>query len=438
MKDTPIDFNVVKQKIKETGIQEVGKATIRELVKLVNLIEEETGDRFVRMEMGVPGLDTPRIAVDAEIEAIKNGVTSKYPNLEGLPALKKEVSRFIKNFVDIDINPTGCIPTIGSLQGALISHITIHRMHEDKDTLLFIDPCFPLHKQQLHVLGQKYECFDVYNFRGEKLRTKLESYFEKGYFHSVIYSNPNNPSWICFTDEELQIIGELANKYNVIVIEDMAYFGMDFRRDLSHPGKPPYQHSVSKYTENYILLISSSKVFSYAGQRVGIMAISDKLYNLKAPPLLRYFKTDILGYSMIFGTLYALSAGAAASTQYGLAAIFKAVNEGTFNYRDEVIEYGRKAAIMKKMFTDNRFRIVYDFDGDEPIADGFYFTVSYPGFTGEQLVEELIYYGISAISLGITGSDRTEGIRACVSLVQRDQFPDLEYRLNKFSELHPI
>ena len=45
-------------------------------------------------------------------------------------------------------------------------------------------------------------------------------------------------------------------------------------------------------------------------------------------------------------------------------------------------------------------------DMDEPIADGFYFTISYPGMTGKELLEELLYYGISAISLDITGSDR--------------------------------
>ena len=91
---------------------------------------------------------------------------------------------------------------------------------------------------------------------------------------------------------------------------------------------------------------------------------------------------------------------------------------------------------MKKIFTDNGFNIVYDKDEDEPIADGFYFTFSYPGYSGEELLNELIYYGISAISLAITGSERLEGIRACVSLVQRSQFPDLENRLKKFNEDH--
>ncbi len=438
MKDTPINFEVVKSKIESSGIPSIGKATIRELVKLVNEIEAVTGDKYIRMEMGVPGLPTPQIAIDAEIDAIKyKGVTAKYPNLEGLPELKKEISRFVKLFLNIDVKQSGCVPTVGSLQGGLISFITIDRMYEDRDTMLYIDPSFPLQKQQLNVLGQKYVSFDVYNYRGKKLKDKLESYFKNGNVHSVLYSNPNNPSWICFTEEELQIIGELANKYNVIIIEDLAYFCMDFRQDMSKPGKPPYQPTVAKYTDNYILLISTSKAFSYAGQRVGMMVISDKLYNMKAPGLKRFFKTDTLGYSMIFGTYYMLTAGACHSAQYGIAAILKAVNEGKYNFRDDVIEYGEKAKIMKKMFVESGFKIVYDYDGDDPIADGFYFTISYPGFTGEELLEELIYYGISAISLSITGSERNEGLRACVSLVQRDLFPDLKYRLEKFREHHP-
>jgi len=369
---------------------------------------------------------------------LKRGVANTYPDIQGIPELKIEASRFIKLFLGIEINPEGCIPTVGSMQGSFASFITVNRMYREKDTILFLDPGFPVHKQQLNVLGQKWESFDVYDFRGEKLREKLESILGKGNISGMIYSNPNNPSWICFTEDELKIIGELANKYNVVVLEDLAYFAMDFRKDLFTPGQPPYQASVARYTDNYILLISSSKVFSYAGQRIGLLAISDSLYNRKCPDLKDYFTTDKFGYSMLIGTVYSLSAGVTHSAQYALAAMYKAANEGKFNFVEIVKEYGEKARLMKKYFTDNGFNIVYDTDVNEPIADGFYFTFAYPGFSGQELLGELIYYGISAISLSITGSTRNEGVRACVSLVQREQFPDLETRLKKFHTDHPI
>ena len=93
---------------------------------------------------------------------------------------------------------------------------------------------------------------------------------------------------------------------------------------------------------------------------------------------------------------------------------------------------------MKKIFIESGFKIVYDTDIDQPIADGFYFTISYPGFKGTKLLTELLYYGISAISLDITGSTRSEGLRACVSQVSRNQFDDLRVRVNKFREDHPV
>jgi len=438
MKNTPINYDIVTQKVKESGLTEVGSASIREIKKLVNEIEKATGEEFIRMEMGIPGLPASQYGVKAQIKALEDGVASIYPDIQGIPELKTEISRFIKNFLDVDINPDGCIPTVGSMQGGFAAFMMLSRIHKDRDTTLFIDPGFPVHKMQHKVLDLKFDTFDVYNYRGEKLREKLEEYFQKGNIHSVLYSNPNNPSWICFTDKELQIIGELANKYDVVIMEDLAYFAMDFRKDYSKLGEPPYQPTVAKYTDNYILFISSSKSFSYAGERIGMMAIGNGLYERKYEDLLRYYPNARFGYSMIFGTMYPLSSGTSHSAQYGLYGILKAVNDGNYNFRDEVMVYGEKAKVMKKLFTDNGFNIVYDKDEGEPIADGFYFTFAYPGFSGVELLNELVYYGISAISLSITGSERHEGVRACVSLVKKEQFGDLEYRLKEFHKNNPL
>ncbi len=438
MKNTPIDFNTVKEKIKESGLKSVGRASIREIKKLVDEIEKSTGEKFIRMEMGIPGLPPVEVGVQGQIEALKNGVAAKYPDIQGVAELKTEISKFVKLFVDIDVKKEGCLPTVGSMQGGFASFLLLSRLHKQRDTTLFIDPGFPVHKMQHRVLNLKYETFDVYNYRGEKLREKLESYFKTGKIHSVIYSNPNNPSWICFNDDELKIIGELATKYDIVIMEDLAYFGMDFRKDYSQPGVAPFQPSVAKYTDNYILFISSSKAFSYAGERIGMMVISDNLYKARYADLLEHYPSDEFGYAMIFGTLYPLSSGTSHSAQYALLAILKAANNGTLNFLEEVHDYGVKAEIMKKLFIDNGFKIVYDTDIDQPIADGFYFTFSYPGMDAEQLLDELVYYGISAISLLITGSERSEGIRACTSLIQHSQFVDLESRLFRFKEDHPV
>jgi hypothetical protein len=93
---------------------------------------------------------------------------------------------------------------------------------------------------------------------------------------------------------------------------------------------------------------------------------------------------------------------------------------------------------MKRLFLENGFRLVYDNDLGLPLGDGFYFTVSHPGFThGADLLRELLHYGISAITLETAGSCRVEGLRACVSLTPEERFGELAERLRRFRDDHP-
>ena len=425
MKNTPVNYQIARKVIESYHLQDFGKATIREVVAISTQLEQETNTEFIHMEMGVPGLKAAQVGVDAEIAALKNGIASAYPNINGIQEVKTEASRFIKAFINIDVSPEGCVPVTGSMQGTYASFLVCSQCDPKKDTILFIDPGFPVQKQQIVVMGTKYESFDVYEYRGEKLRDKLESYLSKGNIAAMIYSNPNNPAWFCLTEVELKLIGEMAIRYDTIA--------MDFRKPLGKPFEPPYQATVARYTDNYILQISGSKAFSYAGQRIGVTAISDKLYHRTYPGLTQRYGGGTFGTVYIHRVLYALSSGTSHSAQYALAAMFKAASDGTFDFVSEIKEYGHRAQKLKEIFTKYGFYIVYDHDLDQPIADGFYFTIAYPGLTGSELMEELIYYGISAISLSTTGSNQ-EGLRICTSFIKPHQYELLDERLKQFKE----
>jgi aspartate/methionine/tyrosine aminotransferase len=429
---TLIDPELIQGLINDLGFKNVGSASIREIVALTSEVEKTTGIKFIHMEMGVPGLPAPEIGINAEIDSLKRGVANTYPRIEGVPELKNEISRFVKLYLNTNVPTFCCIPTTGSTSGSFICFLTLSRLNTERDTLLFIDPGFPVHKQQARVLGINQLSIDVYDCRGKLLGEKLEEIFSSGRIFAVIYSNPNNPSWVCLNEAELEIIGNLCESYDVIAIEDLAYINMDFRKDYSHPGEEPYQPTISRYTNNYIILISSSKIFSYAGQRIAAMVISPSLYQRNFSNLYKYFRNDNLGHAFVYGSAYAVSAGVTHSAQYGFYSLLKAANDYTENFVDKVKVYGERAKKMKKIFIENGFRILYSDDDGLPLADGFYFTVYYPGFSGEELVEELMNYGISSISLLNTGSRKTEGIRACVSQVSEEQLPELEYRLQLF------
>jgi aspartate/methionine/tyrosine aminotransferase len=405
---------------------------------VINMIEDRVGMKFIRMEFGIPGLPANAIALEAERRILSDPlIANTYAPFDGVPELKAATAEFVKAFMNVDVPPYCCVPTVGSMHGGFISMGIAGYRFAERDTILFLDPGFPVNKLQCQVWGLANRSVDVYARRGQKLLDAIEAEFATGKVGGLLYSSPNNPTWVCLKEPELEGIGKLCTKYNVIAIEDLAYFGMDFREVYDEPGKPPYQPTVAHYSDEYILLISSSKIFSYAGQRVAVSVISPHLYKEKSAPLKQRFGTSNLGHAFVHGGMYPTTAGVAVSVQHGLAAMFRAASAGEIRFTEPVREYARRAREMKAAFLENGFVLVYDNDLGEPLADGFYFTVSYPGMGGAELLEELIYYGVSAIALSTTGSTRTEGIRACVSLTTRERVPELRHRLKTFHRAHP-
>ncbi|MDE5906312.1 MAG: pyridoxal phosphate-dependent aminotransferase, partial [Alistipes sp.] len=274
----PLESSVLSSVLERMEIADIAQATIRQSGDIARTLERETETEFLHLEMGIPGLPPQQAGVEAECAALRRGVASIYPNMFGIPELKKAAARFIRAFLDIEIAPKGCIPTVGSMQGSFTTFLLSSQLDPQRDTILFIDPGFPVQRNQVHILGIRSESFDIYEYRAEKLGPKIESYLSTGRIAAIVYSNPNNPAWICLTEEELRTLGELATRYDTVVIEDLAYLCMDFRKPLGRPFEAPYQATVARYTENWILMISGSKIFSYAGQRIAVVAISDSLY----------------------------------------------------------------------------------------------------------------------------------------------------------------
>jgi aspartate/methionine/tyrosine aminotransferase len=355
-----------------------------------------------------------------------------------VPALKEEASKFVKLFMNLDIPPSCCIPTVGAMEGCFASFALASGLQEENRAVLCLEPGFPVNKLQMRFLGIKSVSLDFYDHRGDKLIEAIRRMADRGELCAIQWSSPNNPAWVVLKESELEGIGRICDDHGIIAIEDLAYFGMDVRQDYFKPGEPPYQPTILRHTRHGISILSSSKIFSYAGQRIALTIISPELMEKEAPPLESRFGTSNIGHALLHGVLYPVAACVPESPQYGLTALLRAANAGDQSLFEPAREYARRAKIAKKLFLDNGFKLVYDNDLGEPLADGFYFTIAYPGYDdGADLLLELLHYGISAITLETTGSCRKEGLRACVSLIRQEQFDALGLRLARFNEDHP-
>jgi aspartate/methionine/tyrosine aminotransferase len=429
---------LVQEAARVNHVADLSHATIGETLLVAQYLEQKTGLPFIRMDQGSPGLPCNTYGIEAEKKALDNGANNQYPAAAGIPELKDAASRFVKAFMDIDVSARACIPTVGSVAGSFGAFIACCQRDEKKNKVLFIDPGFPIQKSQLRILGIGWKSFDIYPYRGEALRAKLLEEVKDGDVAAIIYSNPNNPAWISLEEDELRIIGEIATEHDIIVMEDLAYFAMDSRRNLSRPFQAPYVRTVARYTDNYLLMLSASKIYSYAGGRIALVCISDKLFDRQFPALAkRYNDSGVFGPTFIASIQYMITSGCTASTQYAYAEMLRLSCEGVINFVEDTNAYAERARKMKKIFCDNGFTITYPRDVTEEIADGFFFSLSYPGMTGGELVCELISYGVSSINLDTTGS-LEHGVRACTSRMRDELYSVLEERMQMFHRDHPI
>ena len=426
----PLDSDFLKKRLSDWEIV-LEKVSIRELNRLVDELSKQFEVEFLRFEFGVPGLAPNRIGPEEEIRVLKDNprTPSIYPPFDGIPRLKEAVAEFIKKFLDIEVPPKSCIPTVGAMHSGFICQSIAGRKYPGADTILYLDPGFPVNKLQTKFLGLKEESIDLYHYRGASLIDKIEALFSSGGIGGLIWSSPNNPTWVCLKEEELKGIGKLLTKYDVIGIEDAAYLGMDYRTDYSVPGESPFIPTIARYTDNYFLIISSSKIFSYAGQRIAMTVISPQLMEKRYENLRQYFDTERVGHAFVHGGIYPTTAGVPQTPQHALAALLEAACKGEYNFLKEVQVYSQRSVKMKIIFQDNGFDLVYDKDMGEPIGDGFYFTVCRTGMKGDELLFEMLRHGMAGIPLSTTGSTK-EGVRICVSLIRESQFKELAERLS--------
>ena len=109
---------LVAEAAKACHVADLSHATIGETLLVAQYLEQKTGIPFIRMDQGSPGLPANQYGIEAEKRALDSGIASQYPAAAGIPELKQAAAEFVKAFMNIDISPRACIPTVGSVAGS--------------------------------------------------------------------------------------------------------------------------------------------------------------------------------------------------------------------------------------------------------------------------------------------------------------------------------
>lgn len=223
-------------------------------------IFEALGNKVYPFHLGDLNLKTPDTVVEATLKAIKDGKTGYCPNV-GIPALRQALAEDINNargteytMENVAIQPGGK-PTIGKFILALMNA---------GDEVLYPNPGYPIYESQIEFNGGKAVPYSY--LEGENgFYLDIESIEKKitGRTKAIIINDPQNPTAADCSLEELTAIADLANKYNLVVLSDEAYF------DIRYQGKSISIASLPGMQERTIILYTFSKKFAMSGWRLG-------------------------------------------------------------------------------------------------------------------------------------------------------------------------
>jgi len=399
---------------------------IEEYWSSIDQLENDYNISFVRMDFGLPGIPPSKFCIEEHCNALKNGTTAiNYPPYSGDPELRKQFSIFLANKLAIECDKNDVVVTCGATQALFVAQYIAAKCNGN-GRILFLTPTYPPMVEQCKLLGLQALTLEVGNNRGAGLVDEISAIFEREKIDAICWASPNNPSWVVLDETELQGIAEVCKRHEAIAIEDLTYLGMT---DVKMNDGEVFP-SISQYYDRYFLVLSASKMLSYAGERLGFLTGSRALMDANVQT-----NSDVEGggegnvrrfsRSLVFN----LSAGSPYSAQSGIREIFKLENNGTISLKEILSEYVDRAKRLRGMLSRSGFYEIYD--NENP--DGFYVCFGYPNMGGEELCNVLIEYNISVLPLTVFLSKRTDGVRACVGRLSEAKFQELELALENFS-----
>ena len=234
-------------------------------IRRVNFWKSNTPkEQQIHLNIGQPDLPTPSYIKEAVVEALNNNIT-RYTNLMGELNLRQAISKYQKDFFNLNYSPDEILVTSGGQSAIFASLKTIL---SPKDNIIIPFPSYPPYINAIRYSGAniiplvtKVEMdFDI---NIERLRAILDTRRVK----ALLLISPSNPSGTIIPKKTLKIIAELANEYNFLIISDEIYSNIVF-------DSIPYTSiaSISKTKERTIIIQSFSKMLSMCGFRIGFIA----------------------------------------------------------------------------------------------------------------------------------------------------------------------
>jgi len=218
-----------------------------------------TEHNAINLSQGFPNFEGPQELKQVLIEEVQSGWNQYIPSF-GLAELRETIAEYFANNYKLNYQPGTEITVTQGATEALFNTIT--GLFNSGDEVIVFEPFYDAYIPDLALVGGKSvavelplnRALSLDDFEGKiSLNTK-----------GIIVNTPHNPTGKIFSKEELQVIADIAKRYDLIVISDEVY------EHILFDGNEHISISTLEGMQERTVVISSiGKTFSYTGWKVG-------------------------------------------------------------------------------------------------------------------------------------------------------------------------
>jgi aminotransferase len=385
-----------KQRIISEKVNRLSPSGIRKFFDLLASMEG-----VISLGVGEPDYATPWHISEAAVQSMEKGYTM-YTSNSGMPELRQETSRYLKETYNVDYEPFGEILITVGVSEAL--DLAMRAILDPGDEVIMPDPHYVAYDSCVILAG------------GEPVMvpTSQESNFEvdatdieakiTDKTKAILLGYPANPTGAVMNRDKLLAIAEVAKRHRLPVISDEIYarlvYGVEHTCFAGLPGAKG----------STILLGGFSKAYAMTGWRVGYAA---------APKDIIAAMTRIHQYTIM-----------SAPTMSQVAAI-EALKTGEQNVLEMVEDYNRRRLVIVKGLRDIGLSCF------EPRGAFYAFpSIASTGMTSEEFSEKLLVEEKVAVVPGSAFGECGEGYVRCCYATSLADIEEALSRMKLFVQKH--
>lgn len=223
----------------------------------------------VNLSQGFPDFDPPKAITERLAEVAGEG-PHQYALTWGAQNFREALAKKQEHFSKMHINPDEeIVVTCGSTEAMMAAMMSVCN---PGDKVVIFSPFYENYGADAILSGAQPVYVPLkppaFLFDADELEAAMKQEGVK----ALILCNPSNPCGKVFTRSELQLIADLAIKYDLYVITDEVY-----EHILYKPNEHVYISSLPGMRERTIMCNSLSKTYSITGWRLGYVIASPEI-----------------------------------------------------------------------------------------------------------------------------------------------------------------